>query len=182
MTVRSSRHRGRGGLSDLGSGQARSLRLYELPRDEVFVRAAPEISFQVVASAGRVIERYPDGERLVEFEATVDGKRIVTKELVRGHEPDRIDYRWVEGPLPAVEETIFVARADGGATLSYEGRFAVDAPWPLRPLARRLVAKKFARAVHEHLLEAKEIAEQRASRSRVYPRKDHDESSKAASS
>lgn len=146
------------------------------------MRAAPEICFQVVASAGRVIESRPDGERLVEFEATVDGKRIVTKELVRANEPDRIDYRWVEGPLPAVEETIAILPAEGGATLRYEGRFAVDAPWPLRLFARRWVAKKFSRAVHDHLLEAKEIAEQRASRSRLYPRKDSHESSKAASS
>lgn len=135
------------------------------------MRAAPEICFQVVSSAGRVIERHPNGERLVEFETVVRGKRYTTKEIVRAREPDRIDYRWVEGPLPAVEETIFVVPAKGSATLRYEGRFAVDAPWLLRGLARRWVAKRLVRAVHEHLLEAKAIAERRASRSRLYPEK-----------
>lgn len=176
VTLRSSRHRGRGGFPDLRRGTAPPVKLYELPRGEVFVRAAPEICFQVVSSAGRTLERNTDGTRLVEFEVTVGGKRIVTKELVRAREPERIDYRWVEGPLPAVEETIWIDARDGGAILRYEGRFGVDAPWFLRPFARRFIAKRFARAVHEHLLDAKELAERRANRSRLFPRKDRHES------
>ncbi|GAC1421116.1 MAG: hypothetical protein NVSMB57_14770 [Actinomycetota bacterium] len=147
-------------------------RFYELPHDDVFVRAAPEICFQVVLSGGRVIERRDNGDRLVAFEATVGGKKVVTTELVRPQKPDRIHYEWIDGPLPAVEETITIVPADDGATLHYEGRFDVNAPWLLRPLMRRVVAKKFSRAVHEHLVEAKSIAELRASRSRLYPRTD----------
>lgn len=147
-------------------------RTYELPGAEVVVRAAPEICFQVVASAGRVIERYPDGTRLVGFEAGVGRRRVRTRELVHPHEPDRIDYHWVEGPLPFVEETIEVEPAgDGEATLRYRGRFALDAPWPARAIMRHWVARRFSRAVHEHMLEAKEIAERRAARSRLYPRR-----------
>lgn len=148
------------------------MRLYELPAETLAVRAAPEICFQVISSAGPTLERYPNGDRLVEFEATVKGSRIVTKELVRTSEPGRIDYEWIEGPLPIVEETIHIDGTGGGeTTLRYEGRFAVAAPWPLRWFVARSVARRFAAAVHEHLVEAKRLAELRADRSRLYPRR-----------
>ena len=154
------------------AARVKRLRLYELPELSLSVRAAPEICFQVIASAGRTLERYASGDRLVEFEAIVDGRRILTKELVRTEEPERIDYEWVEGPLPLVEETIRIEPADNGDTrLRYEGRFAVAAPWPIRPFAARSVSKKFAAVVNEHLVEAKDLAERRADRSRLYPRK-----------
>lgn len=185
MTVRSRPHRRRWG-NPSGSGAAASRlrlpRLYELPPNTLFVRAAPEICFQVIASAGRTVERSPNGDRLVEFDATVDGKRIVTKELVRTTEPHRIDYEWIEGPLPVVEETIlFEDTADGDTTLHYEGRFAVAVPWPVRWFVARSVSRRFARAVHEHLVEAKYLAERRASHSRLYPRKGSDEHTRTAS-
>ena len=145
------------------------MRLYDLPRDELLVRAAPEICLEVISSAGHTLERLSDGSRLVEFESALGRKRIRTKELVRIHESGRIDYRWIEGPLPAVEETITLEQADGGTTLRYEGRFGVRVPRLIRPLARRYIAKRFARAVHAHLLQAKEIAEGRAHRSHLYP-------------
>ncbi len=156
------------------------MRLYELQSDQVHVQAAPELCFEVVSSAGRVRERYPDGDRLVEFETVVDGKTLVTTERVHTHASERIDYSWVEGPLPLVEETSTLRPLPEGTTLRYEGRFGVDASWYLRPFVKRYVRRRFARAVHEHLLQAKEIAERRARRSRIYPRKDTDASPEAS--
>lgn len=144
--------------------------LHDLPRDELFVAAAPEICFQVVFGAGTVRERRDDGSRLVEFTTTTRGKTIRTVELVRGTPPERIDYSWVEGPLPRVEESIFIVPTNGGAILRYEGRFAVAGPRIVAPLMRRYVRKRFAKAMREHLKQAKEIAEKRAERSRLYPK------------
>lgn len=151
------------------------MKLRELPHLRVHVRAVPEICFEVIASAGREIERAPGGERLVAFRVETGRRVVETKEILRAREHDRIDYRWVEGPLPFVEETIFIDPAPGGAVLRYEGRFAVDAPALVRPVARWWIARVFARAVRAHLSEAKTIAEQRAARSRLYPREEPDE-------
>lgn len=134
--------------------------------------AAPRpLCFEVVAAAGKTIEVRSDSERVVEFETAHGGRAIRTVELVRLTPPERIDYRWIEGPLPAVEETIFFEEAGPRETaLVYTGRFAPGRgarAWLVGPF---FVRRSFNRLVAEHLETAKDVAERRAQRSLVYPR------------
>lgn len=142
-----------------------------LPERRVRVRAAPALCYQVVSSAGRILERRSPTERVVEFDAVAGGKRVVTKELVRLDEPGRrISYEWLEGPLPFVQESIDVeALPDGSAELRYRGRYATKRG-PIQCLLGMLFVRRvFDRAVREHLAQAKQIAERRAARSKLFP-------------
>lgn len=144
--------------------------LVSLREHRLRVEAPPALCFQVVASAGRTMEQRSEREKVVRFETQVRGTTIVTTELLRLDPPNRIDYRWLDGPLPAVEETIDFAADDGGCMLRYRGRFRT----PHRGLRGRieavLIRRMFDRPVREHLAEAKRIAEARARRSRVFAR------------
>lgn len=137
------------------------------------VQAPPDFVFQLVASGGRVVERRSEHERLVEFTADIGGRSIVTMELVTLDPPTRIGYRWITGPLPAVEETIDVVPIDeDSCDLVYAGRFRTP-HGGLRAIAeRRAIRRTFARVVHEHLLDAKRLAEERAERSKRWTRRE----------
>lgn len=107
----------------------------------------------------------------MEFETHARGKRFRTRELVRLDEPSRrIDYTWIEGPLPFVEETIAVQPLlDGSSELHYQGRYATGRG-PIKCLLGKIFVRgAFDRAVREHLAEAKAVAERRAVRSKVFP-------------
>lgn len=141
----------------------------KLREQDVVIDAHPELCFEVVAAAGRRLEKRSDTEWLVEFVTAAGGREIRTVELLTLERPNAIHYRWIEGPLPEVTETISFDALDGGKTkLTYSGTFRVG--WgPLGWLIGRLRVKPlYDRAVNEHLHQAKEIAEKRAARTHVH--------------
>ena len=143
----------------------------KLRQQTIVIDAPPELCFEVVAAAGRRLEKRSDTEWLVEFTTAAGGRDIKTVELLTLERPSAIHYRWVEGPLSEVTETIRFVRVDGDKTrLTYSGTFRVG--WgSLGWLIGRLRVKPlYDRAVKEHLAQAKEIAEKRAARTNVHAR------------
>jgi hypothetical protein len=140
-------------------------------KQRVRVEAPRELCFEVVASAGRVIERISETERVVEFLADYRGRTIRTVERVELEPPRVIRYSWLEGPLPAVEEEIvFLAEGLAETEIVYSGHFTPREGVPRWVYGRLLVKPRFERIVREHLLEGKAIAERRAARSLKHPR------------
>lgn len=133
------------------------------------VRAPQELCFEVVAAAGRKLRDVSDTEKIVEFRTKNRGREVITVERLLLERPNRITYEWLEGPLPEVSETISFSYADGATTLTYAGSFAVRGGALRRLIGRLWIKPVFDRLVREHLEEAKDIAERRAARSRVFP-------------
>lgn len=107
----------------------------------------------------------------MEFETRLGDRVIKTVEEVQLRRPDRIGYRWVEGPLDGVEEEIrFEEQRRGETLMTYSG--SLEAPRGLVGWLRTFffVRPVFNRLVGEHLVEGKRVAERRAARSRVHPR------------
>ncbi len=135
------------------------------------IHAPRELCFEVVASAGKLVERRSDTERVVEFTTARGGSEVRTLELLLLEKPNVIRYEWLEGPLDNVREAIFFDEVDERTTrLRYEGEFSLRNGIAGAVIGRIKVRPIFDRLVREHLAEAKSIAERRASRSRVYPR------------
>ena len=142
-----------------------------LSDQSVVVDASRELCFEVVAAAGRRLEQRSETEWVVEFTTAAGDREFRTVELLILERPSAIHYRWLEGPLPDVRETIrFAALDDGRTRLAYSGTFSLG-KGPLGWLIGRLRVKPtFDRLVIEHLQQAKEVAERRATRSKVHPR------------
>jgi (2Fe-2S) ferredoxin len=134
------------------------------------VEAPRELCFEVVASAGRVIERISETERVVEFLADYRGRAVRTVERVVLEPPHRIRYSWLKGPLPSVEEEIaFLAKGSDETEIVYSGAFSFQTGVLGWVYGRLVVKSRFERIVREHLLDGKTIAEKRAARRRRYP-------------
>jgi hypothetical protein len=142
-----------------------------LRQQDIVIDATPELSFEVVAAAGRRLEKRSETEWLVEYVTEASGREIRTVELLTLERPRAIKYRWIEGPLPEVSETIRFSAVNGDKTkLTYSGSFSVG-KGPLGWLIGLFRVKPlFERLVAEHLEQAKEIAEKRAQRTRVHTR------------
>ncbi len=144
----------------------------KLSDQAVVINAPRELCFEVVAAAGRRLEKRSDTEWIVEFMTEAGSGRVRTVELLTLDRPRAIRYRWLEGPLLNVEETIgFTAIDENTTRLAYRGAFSPG--WgPLRLVFGRLRVKPlFDRLVREHLQQAKEIAEKRAARTMVHARR-----------
>lgn len=141
-----------------------------LSDQEIEIRAPRELCFEVVAAAGRVLERRSDTEWVVEYLTEREGSTVRTVELLVLERPTAIFYRWLEGPLPDVTEVISFDELDPVMTrLRYQGRFSIGRG-PLKAVIGRIKVKPiFDRLVREHLVEARVVAERRAARSRLYP-------------
>ncbi len=141
-----------------------------LKRQTVRVAAPRELTFEVVAAAGKKTGETDDGI-IVEFETQRGGRVITTIEELRLRPPHSIAYRWLEGPLDDVEEEIrFEQHGPGETLMTYSG--SLGAPRGVVGWLRTffVVRPIFNRLVTEHLLEGKRVAEKRAARSRVHPR------------
>ncbi|MBW3589302.1 MAG: hypothetical protein KY429_07775 [Actinobacteria bacterium] len=90
----------------------------ELKSQQLAVRAPAPLPYEVVSSAGKTLESR-DGEKTVEFELEAAGKKVRTVELVV-LDPPMIKYRWLEGPLPFVEEEIEVVPRGDNSELRYQ--------------------------------------------------------------
>lgn len=143
----------------------------KLRAQSVVADAPQQLCFEVVAAAGRKVEEISPTERLVEFKTNYRGREVATLERLVLRKPARIDYEWVNGPLPFVRESIaFVPNGGGRTSIVYEGEFDVAGGLVARLIARLWIKSRFERIVLEHLEDAKRIAEQRAERSHVHRR------------
>lgn len=135
----------------------------------IAVSAHAELTYQVVASAGRLVEDQGD-VKIVDFETQLGDKKLVTRERIRLDPPRRIEYEWLDGPLPYVVEEIEIRPEGANSRLIYRGEYAT-ARGPWRCLVGIIwVYRVFNRLVREHLEEAKRLAEERAARSHLFPR------------
>lgn len=143
-----------------------------LKRQKVLVAAPRELLFEVVAAAGKKIGKTADGT-LVEFETQLGDRMVKTVEEVRLRAPYSIAYRWVEGPLDGVEEEIRFEQAGPGDTVMVYSGDLQSAPGVRGWLRTILVVRPiFNRLVKEHLAQGKQVAERRAERSRIHPRRE----------
>ena len=151
---------------------------------KVPVHADRRLAFQVITAFGagskesgessKVLER--DGDRvLVEFHSPVKGlfgrtKVYKTVEWVTPHEPDRIDFEHVRGPLKMMRDRFVLEEVEGGcSTLQYESEFAVRWWWPGWVIGVLYVRPTLGRMMRKHLAEMKETIEERARRSHLFP-------------
>lgn len=143
----------------------------KLRSQTIAVDAPRELCFEVVAAAGRRLEKRSEREWVVEFTSAVAGREVRTVELLTLDRPRAIHYRWLEGPLPEVRETIeFVGIGDDKTEVGYQGIFSIG-KGPLRWVFGRLVVKPlYDRVVKKHLQQARDAAERRVARSRTHPR------------
>ncbi|MGH2749640.1 MAG: hypothetical protein ACRDK3_02010 [Actinomycetota bacterium] len=141
----------------------------KLNDQSVVVDAPREICFEVVAAAGRRLEERSIAEWVVEFKTSAGSREFRTIELLTLERPIAIHYRWLQGPLPEVHETIrFASLGDHKTRLAYTGRFSVGRGLLGWVIGRLRVKRRFDRLVLEHLQQAKEVAERRATRTRVH--------------
>ncbi|MCI0438149.1 MAG: SRPBCC family protein [Chloroflexi bacterium] len=157
---------------------------------EVHIHADRRLAFEVITAFGasqglegsssRVLDRENDGSLLVEFHTPATGllgrrKVYRTVERVTLHEPERVEFEGVEGPLTLLRDR-FLLEAEGNCTrLRYESRIGVRG-WVAGWLLAWLYARpRLQRLMREHLEEMKEAIEARAARSRVYPQQPCDQ-------
>ena len=153
-----------------------------MPRQEVHVHADRRLAYEVLTAFGvgkpgeetSKVLKEEEGRLLVEFHTSGKGlfgrpKVYDTLEWVSGHEPERVDFDTVEGPLTMMQDHITPEEQGGCTLLRYEsecGLWGWLAGWAMMMLYVRPVKQRFVRA---HLDELKETIEARAKRSRVYP-------------
>ncbi len=164
---------------------------------EVPIHADRRLAFQVMTAFGagpkdaaessKVLEH--DGDRvLVEFHSPVKGlhgrtKVYKTTEWVMPHEPERIDFEHVNGPLEIMHDHMELEEVEGGCmTLRYTSEFAVRWWWPGWIIGILYVRPTLRKMMEKHLLDLKETIEERAQRSHLFPQCAHitnDEHAKA---
>jgi uncharacterized protein YndB with AHSA1/START domain len=77
----------------------------KLDHQVIVIDAPSELCFEVVATAGRRLEKRSDTEWVVEFVTAAGGRDVRTVELLTLDRPHAIYYRWLEGQLREVTET-----------------------------------------------------------------------------
>lgn len=137
----------------------------------IVINAPRELCFEVVAAAGKRLEKRSEEQWVVEFVTPAKDREVRTVKLLDLERPRAIHYTWLAGPLPEVNETMgFEAIDDDKTRVTYRGSFSVG----MRPVGWLIglmrVRPLFDRLVVEHMQQAKEVAEKRAARSRVHPR------------
>jgi hypothetical protein len=118
---------------------------------------------RALAEKVRVVERTDD--LVIAEHRTRVGSRLVTSTLesVRFTEPDRVDFRLLRGPVPAVAESFTLeATSDGCTLLHYEGTLQTDL-WQAGVAWGRLVAHQWNAAVQDSVESIRSEAERRAS-------------------
>ncbi|MCH0543443.1 SRPBCC family protein [Streptomyces sp. MUM 203J] len=156
---------------DLGVGR----RTRPLGRQTVEIAAGREVVFDVVAQPylGRattamrekvvVLERGSDLVLAAHRTPVVGGRLTATTvETVKFTRPERVDFRLVRGPVPAVTETFTLTEQGSGTRLVYEGEMGTDL-WRAGQWWGDLVAPRWEETVAASLAAVRHEAERRAS-------------------
>ncbi|WP_282695983.1 SRPBCC family protein [Streptomyces sp. CC208A] len=135
------------------------------PREVVFdVIAQPYLgrATRAMREKVQVLERGSDLV-LAAHRTPVAGGRLTTTtvETVRFTRPDRIDFRLVRGPVPAVTESFVLTEQPPGTRLVYEGTLATDL-WRAGQWWGDLVTPRWEATVATSLAAIREEAERRA--------------------
>ena len=88
-----------------------------------------------------------------------------TVETVRFTRPERVDFRLVRGPVPAVLESFRLTGQESGTLLEYRGEMGTDG-WGVGERWGRIVAARWEQAVAGSLASVKREAERRAAHAR----------------
>ncbi len=166
-----------GALSlDMGVGR----RTRQLGPQVVDIRAPRDVVFDVIAQPYlgrptramrekvRVLERGSDMVLAAHFTPVADGRLTAkTVETVRFTRPERIDFRLVRGPVPAVVEAFCLYEYEcefgyeSGTRLEYDGELGTDL-WGLGQRWGQLVAARWEERVAASLTSVKKEAERRS--------------------
>ncbi|GAA4934845.1 SRPBCC family protein [Streptomyces coeruleoprunus] len=155
---------------DLGVGRRRRA----LGPQTMDVAAPREVVFDIIAQPylGRatramrekvqVLERGSDMV-LAAHHTPVAGGRLTatTVETVRFTRPERVDFRLVRGPVPAVTESFTLDEHESGTRLVYEGELATDL-WRAGQWWGGLVAPRWEATVAASLAAVRQEAERRS--------------------
>jgi hypothetical protein len=149
---------------------------------EIHIHADRRLAFQVVTAFGakqpdggssKVLGE-EDGRKLVEFRSPIPtltgGKKVYwTVEWVTLNEPEEIGFQGVDGPLALLRDRFVLEDVGGCTRFRYESTFGLKGwifGWLLGKLYVKLLLGRFMR---KHVRELKEIIEERAKGSRVFP-------------
>jgi hypothetical protein len=139
----------------------------EAPREVVFdVIAQPYLgrATRAMQEKLRVLERGSDMVLAAHFTPVAGGRLTATTvETVRFSRPERIDFRLVRGPVPAVVESFELTGQEAGTLLEYRGEMGTDG-WGLGERWGRIVAARWEQAVAGSLTSVRREAERRAAR------------------
>lgn len=138
------------------------------PRDVVFdVIAGPYLGRtpRAMEAKLRVIDRGSDLVLAAHYTPVALGLTAVTVETVAFQRPERVDFRLVRGPVPAVTETFHLEETPGGSEIRYTGEMATDL-WRLGTWWGDVVAPAWERTVERSL---RGIADEAARRARSRP-------------
>lgn len=154
---------------------------FQLTPQRVEIEAACPLVWEMITGVGRgqlpgskntarLVERKSSNLLLVEFVTHSPDKSYTTLEEMHLYPPNRITYRHLTGPLPYVREEIHLESLNEHRTaLLYRGKFGTRSllGYILGPL---YIRPRFDKLAREHLLEIKQAAENRATRSIKYRR------------
>lgn len=138
----------------------------DAPREVVFdVIAQPYLgrATRAMREKALVLERGSDIV-LAAHRTPVAGGRLTatTVETVRFTRPERVDFRLVRGPVPAVTESFTLTERGSGTRLVYEGELATDL-WRAGQWWGSLVGRRWEATVAASLTAVRQEAERRAS-------------------
>jgi len=155
---------------DVGVGR----RTRPLGPQTVSIQAPREVTFDVIAEPYlgratrairaklRVLERGSDMVLAAHCTPVAGGRLTATTvETVRFTRPERIDFRLVRGPVPAVVESFRLTGQESGTLLEYRGEMGTDG-WGLGERWGRVVAARWEQAVADSLASVRQEAERRA--------------------
>lgn len=135
------------------------------PRELVFdVIAQPYLGRATRAMREKVLVLERGSDMVLAAHRTpVAGGRLAatTVETVRFTRPERVDFRLVRGPVPAVTESFTLTEHDSGTRLVYEGELATDL-WRAGQWWGDLVAPRWEATVAASLAAVRQEAERRA--------------------
>ncbi|GAA4129477.1 hypothetical protein GCM10022285_17120 [Streptomyces tunisiensis] len=155
---------------DMGVGR----RIRQLGPQTVDVAAPREVVFDVIAQPylGRATRAMREKVTVLEqgsdmvlaaHRTPVAGGRLTatTVETVRFTRPERVDFRLVRGPVPAVTESFTLTEHESGTRLVYEGELATDL-WRAGQWWGSLVAPRWEATVAASLAAVRQEAERRS--------------------
>jgi hypothetical protein len=134
------------------------------PRDVVFdVVAQPYLgrATRAMREKLQVLERGSDMVLAAHFTPVAGRLSATTVETVRFTRPERVDFRLVRGPVPAVVESFVFSEHGPGTRLEYRGEMGTDL-WGLGERWGRIVARRWEEAVAASLTSVQQEAERRA--------------------